>query len=135
MAFAAIASKRGALAEMDKPAINIAEALARLSALTIFELRGEWRRLHRMPPPMRLSRDLLIRGIIYKLQERAYADALTKAGEIEERLGNDRGQAMVLNSLGGVLQRLGKFPEAADALERSTRNVSRSTMRQGLGAC
>ena len=37
MAFAAIASKRGALAEMDKPAINIAEALARLSALTIFE--------------------------------------------------------------------------------------------------
>ena len=55
--------------------------------------------------------------------------------EIEERLGNDRGQAMVLNSLDGVLQRLGKFPEAADALERSTRNVSRSTMRQGLGAC
>jgi hypothetical protein len=37
-------------------------ALARLSALTIFELRGEWRRLHRMPPPMRLSRDLLTRG-------------------------------------------------------------------------
>ncbi len=45
--------------------------LARLSELTIFELRGEWRRLHRMPPPMRLSRDLLIRGITYKLQERA----------------------------------------------------------------
>jgi hypothetical protein len=33
---------------MDKPAINVAEALARLSALTTFELRGEWRRLHRM---------------------------------------------------------------------------------------
>jgi hypothetical protein len=28
--------------------------------------------ISRMPPPMRLSRDLLIRGIIYKLQERAY---------------------------------------------------------------
>jgi len=27
--------------------------------------------LRRMPPPMRLSRDLLIRGITYKLQERA----------------------------------------------------------------
>jgi hypothetical protein len=78
MALAATASKRGALAEMDKPAINIAEALARLSALTIFELRGEWRRLHRMPPPMRLSRDLLIRGIIYQLQERAYG-GLSKA--------------------------------------------------------
>jgi hypothetical protein len=57
---------------MDKAAIDIAKALARLSELTIFELRGEWQRLHRMPPPMRLSRDLLIRGIIYQLQERAY---------------------------------------------------------------
>ena len=57
---------------MAKSAIDIAEALERLSALTIFELRGEWRRLHRTPPPMRLSRDLLIRGIIYQLQERAY---------------------------------------------------------------
>ena len=41
---------------MDKAAI---EALMRLSELTIFELRGEWRRLHRMPPPMRLSRRFL----------------------------------------------------------------------------
>ena len=64
---------------MEKRAIDVAKALARLSALTIFELRGEWRRLHRMPPPMRLSRDLLIRGIIYQLQERAYG-GLSKAG-------------------------------------------------------
>jgi hypothetical protein len=56
---------------MSKPTIDIAAELARLGELTIFELRGEWRRLHRMPPPMRLSRDLLIRGITYKLQERA----------------------------------------------------------------
>ena len=55
---------------MEKAAINLAQELARLSAETIFELRGEWRRLHRAPPPMRLSRDLLMRGITYKLQER-----------------------------------------------------------------
>jgi hypothetical protein len=55
---------------MAKSSIDIAESLARLSAATIFELRGEWRRLHRAPPPMRLSRDLLMRGITYKLQER-----------------------------------------------------------------
>ncbi len=55
---------------MAKPSIDIAESLARLSASTIFELRGEWRRLHRAPPPMRLSRDLLMRGITYKLQGR-----------------------------------------------------------------
>src|ERR1700724_2352784 len=77
-AFAATASKRGALADMDKAAIDVAKALARLSEVTIFELRGEWRRLHRMPPPMRLSRDLLTRGITYKLQERAYG-GLSKA--------------------------------------------------------
>ena len=48
---------------MDKAAIDVAKALVRLSEVTIFELRGEWRRLHRMPPLMRLSRDLLTRGI------------------------------------------------------------------------
>jgi hypothetical protein len=48
---------------MDNSAIDVAKALARLAEVTIFELRGEWRRLHRMPPPMRLFRDLLTRGI------------------------------------------------------------------------
>jgi hypothetical protein len=47
---------------MAQSSIDIAESLARLSASTIFELRGEWRRLHRAPPPMRLSRDLLLRA-------------------------------------------------------------------------
>jgi hypothetical protein len=56
---------------MERETIDTAETLARLSNLTIFELRGEWRRLHRAPPPMRLSRDLLMRGITYKLQERS----------------------------------------------------------------
>jgi Protein of unknown function (DUF2924) len=56
---------------MSKPAVDIAVELARLAESTIFELRGEWRRLHRMPPPMRLSRELLVRAITYKLQERA----------------------------------------------------------------
>ena len=56
---------------MNRSSVEITVELARLSALTIFELRGEWRRLYRTPPPMRLSRDLLTRGITYKLQERS----------------------------------------------------------------
>ena len=60
---------------MDKAAIDIAKALVRLSEVTIFELRGEWRRLHRTPPPMRLSRDLLTRGIAYKLRSERTAAA------------------------------------------------------------
>ena len=70
MASAATVSISAAVAEMTNPSIDIRETLARLSASTIFELRGEWRRLHRAAPPMRLSRDLLMRGITYKLQER-----------------------------------------------------------------
>src|SRR3984893_6307769 len=85
MAFAATASKRGAFADMNKAAIDVAQALARLSELTIFELRGEWRRLHRMAPPMRLSRDLLVRGITDKLQERAYGGlSLATARKLEQ---------------------------------------------------
>src|SRR3977135_2336889 len=72
---------------MEKRAIDVAKALARLSDLPIFELRGEWRRLHRMPPPMRLSRDLLIRGIIYQLQERAYGGLSTATARKLEQAG------------------------------------------------
>ena len=61
----------------------------RLSEVTIFELRGEWRRLHRMPPPMRLSRDLLVRGITYKLQERAYGGLSMATARKLERAGAD----------------------------------------------
>ena len=57
---------------MDKAAVDVAGTLARLSEQTLFELRVEWRRLHRAPPPMRLSRDLLTRAIAYKLQEHAF---------------------------------------------------------------
>jgi hypothetical protein len=46
---AVTASRRVAVADMAKSSIDIAESLARLSAATIFELRGEWRRLHRAP--------------------------------------------------------------------------------------
>lgn len=69
--FAAIASRRAAAANMSKFTVDIATELVRLKCLTLIELRTEWRRVHRMRTPTRLSRDLLIRGIIYKLQERA----------------------------------------------------------------
>jgi hypothetical protein len=43
--------------------------LLAIETLGLPELRTEWRRLYRKPPPHRLSRDLLIRGIAYKIQE------------------------------------------------------------------
>jgi len=46
--------------------------LERLTTLSLDQLRGEWRKLYRTAPPARLSRDLMLRAITYKLQEAAH---------------------------------------------------------------
>jgi hypothetical protein len=50
---------------------ELPQRIAALNELTAQQLRDEWRRLHRAQPP-RLSRDLLIRTIAYRMQELAY---------------------------------------------------------------
>jgi Protein of unknown function (DUF2924) len=45
------------------------DEIGRLDGLPMFELRTLWRRLWKQPPPMRLSRDMLIRGLAWKLHE------------------------------------------------------------------
>ena len=47
------------------------EALARLPLLDLDELREEWRRLNKADACPRLSRDLLVRVVAYRLQELA----------------------------------------------------------------
>ncbi len=51
-------------------AASLSQRLATLGELTLPELRAEWRRLYRTPPP-RLSRNLMVRAIAYRIQERA----------------------------------------------------------------
>jgi hypothetical protein len=51
---------------------NVENELATLVAMPRDQLSIEWRRLYRRPPPNGLSRDLLIRAIAYKVQERAF---------------------------------------------------------------
>ena len=72
MSFVATASRPSAVADVKSTSLDIAAELSRLEGLTNFELRGEWRRLQGMQPPKSLSRDLLLRGITYKIQERAF---------------------------------------------------------------
>lgn len=48
---------------------TVNDEIGRLDGLPVFELRTLWRRLWKQPPPMRLSRDMLIRGLAWKLQE------------------------------------------------------------------
>ena len=63
---------------MAKPALDIASEITRLESLAPDQLREEWRCLHQTPPPKRLSRDILLRGITYKMQENAFG-GLSKA--------------------------------------------------------
>ena len=51
---------------------DIETRLVALETLTTTDLQIEWRRLYRATPPTRLSRDLLIRGVAYRLQEQAH---------------------------------------------------------------
>jgi Protein of unknown function (DUF2924) len=55
----------------------MSDRLAVLSTLSLGDLRLEWRRLYRADPP-RLSRDIMIRAIAYRLQEVAHG-GLSKA--------------------------------------------------------
>lgn len=49
---------------------SLTEQLAALAPMSPAQLRAEWRRVYRTAPP-RLTPDLLIRGIAYRLQERS----------------------------------------------------------------
>jgi hypothetical protein len=56
---------------------DLSQQIAALNELTARQLRDVWRRLYRGQPP-RLSRDLLIRVIAYRMQELVYG-GLSKA--------------------------------------------------------
>jgi hypothetical protein len=56
---------------------ELSQRIVALNELTAQQLRDEWRRLYRGQPP-RLSRDLLIRTIAYRMQELVYG-GLSKA--------------------------------------------------------
>ena len=61
------------MVKTDRPAhdTEVSRVLEALPGLTPDELRNEWRRLYRGRPP-RLSRDLLVRAIAYRIQELRY---------------------------------------------------------------
>ena len=50
---------------------SVASQIVEIQEMDLASLRQAWRRWHQTPPPRRLSRDLLIRGIAYRIQEGA----------------------------------------------------------------
>ena len=59
------------------PGSDVADRLAPLQTLEVGAMRQEWRRLYRAEPP-RLSRDLMMRALAYRIQEIAFG-GLSKA--------------------------------------------------------
>lgn len=51
---------------------QLRERIHELSKLGALELRAEWTKVYRTTAPRHISRDLLLRGIAYRLQERMY---------------------------------------------------------------
>jgi Protein of unknown function (DUF2924) len=74
------------------PASSAEDEIAGLADRATHELRLVWRKLYRRDPPLGLSRDLMVRAIANKMQERAYGGPsvamkrrlTTLAGEFEK---------------------------------------------------
>lgn len=58
--------------ETVRTAETVAAKLHTLERMNCSALRAEWRRLYRSLPPRRVSRDLLMLGVAWKIQEQAY---------------------------------------------------------------
>jgi len=63
------------------------QQLDRLATLSPVELRAEWRRVYRAPPPQ-LTTDLLVRGIAWQIQVKAFG-GLSRSAEraLDQRAG------------------------------------------------
>ena len=65
----------------------IDQKIERLSALSVSDLRSEWRRVHKTAPPIAYTADLLLRGIAYRLQEQAYGKLPIECRRELDKLG------------------------------------------------
>jgi hypothetical protein len=77
------------MASMDTRAIE--GEIDRIRSLGLEELRREWRRLNHAEPP-RISRDLLVLALGYRLQEIAHAGSANRPGASCKRWRRPCGQ-------------------------------------------
>jgi hypothetical protein len=72
--------------------ISVEARIIALDSLAIDQLRIEWQRLYRATPPTRLSRDLLMRGAAYKIQEQTHGGLSLSTGRMLRSLGGGADQ-------------------------------------------
>jgi DUF2924 family protein len=67
----------------------ISAKLAALSSLAVKELKQQWRSLYGSEPPRRISRELLIRAVAYRIQEQALGGLKPSTRRLLARLACD----------------------------------------------
>jgi hypothetical protein len=67
----------------------ISRKLASLLSLPIKVLKQQWRSLYNSEPPHRVSRELLIRAVAYRIQEQALGGLKPSTRRLLERLASD----------------------------------------------
>jgi len=72
-----------------KSAETISQRLARLKSASTCELKQQWRTLYGSEPPHRISRELLLRAVSYRIQEQALGGLTPPTRKLLERLAND----------------------------------------------
>ena len=84
---------------------DISGPLAALSAMSPAQLRAEWRRVYRASPP-RLTPDLLLRGIAFRLQERFLGGLSAASGSLLDRTARQLERSEKAGPRGSSDQRL-----------------------------
>jgi DUF2924 family protein len=72
-----------------KSAETIQQRLASLRSSSIAELKAQWRELYGSQPPHRISRELLIRAVAYRIQEHVHGALKPSTRRLLIRLAND----------------------------------------------
>jgi hypothetical protein len=68
---------------------KLADEIAGLQSLDVAQLKARWRTLYKTEAPARFSRDLLIRAVAYRLQERALGGLKPTTRRLFERVAAD----------------------------------------------
>ena len=71
------------------PAEQISAEIAAMASLGIGDLKSRWRELYDTEPPPRISRQLLIRAIAYRLQEKVFGGLVPATRRLLERVADD----------------------------------------------
>jgi len=98
---------------------SLPDELARLAAMQAAQLRAEWGRWFRCEPPIGFSRDLILRGILHRLQEQRLGRLSSSQHQRLDRLAQGKAEpvrqlkvgTMLVREYQGVLHEVAVVPE------------------------